>query len=490
MFLLDIQMPEMEKKHSTYFLLHLGVVISAAALILLAAGFQRYDDEFDLRPGKKIIVKGKMFDVGSSALSPKEISWFDRLAEHLKQRPNLYIEIIGYTDNRGDSLVNRRLSEARANAVKTYLVGKGVAAKRIKAFGRGSDKPLASNDDDEGRGQNRRVEIIATSPFTERPLTAANGEPLQPEGRITALLPPVRTLTPWEVDWRQARLNEPIYEYQRLETGPRGRAEVTFSNKHRIQIAERSLVVLYGKDASALEGKPQEQLRLVQGGLWVKLKSRRDANALRISTGNGELSLGRSSAKIELDSARRALVSVHLGTVALRNKSSDSVISIPENYGARMAENAPPEQPRPLPPIPELLSPKAIDSLYAGVIDFQWRKRSAQVRFEVADAITFEKPIYAVIGDRDSARVRLPEGEWYVKLSGIDSLGLESRMGIYLLTVAKERIPDRFYIVTFTFFLGGIGSAWWSGVTRQRRLAIWSVGLFVCGFASFFFLRW
>ena len=479
----------MEKKPIAYQMLYLGVIIAATALILVSTGFQRAD-EFDLRPGKKLIVKGKMFDAGSSTLAPKEIGWFERLAEYLKKRPNLYMEIIGYTDNRGDSTVNKRLSEARANAVKSYLVGRGVAAARIKAFGKGADKPIASNDDEEGRAQNRRVEIIATSPFTERPLTSANGEPLQPEGRITALLPPVRALAPWEIDWRQARLNDPIYEYQRLETGEQGRAEVTFSNKHRIQVAERSLVVLYGKDASALEGKPQEQLRLVQGGLWVKLKSQREANALRISTGNGELSLGRSSAKIEIDSARRALVSVHLGTVALRNASSDSVVNIPENYGARMAENAPPEQPRPLPPIPELLTPKAADSLYAGIIDFQWRKRSAQARFEVADAITFEKPIYAVVGDRDSARVRLPEGEWYVKLSAIDSLGLESRMGIYLLTVAKERIPDRFYILTFALFLGGVGSAWWSGVTRQNRLALWSAALFLCGIASFFFLRW
>lgn len=476
------------KKYTT----SIFVLSTLMVLLLLLPGFQ-VQNNFDLRPGKKLIVKGNMFDAGSATLSEKESGWLVRLAEYLVKRPDLHLEITGYTDNQGDSAGNKRLSEARANAVKVYLVRNGLEMSHIKTFGRGADKAIASNETEEGRAKNRRVEIIATSPFTERPLTTANNIPLTPEGRITAMLPPVRSLTPWDVEWHPSRLNEPIYEYHRLETGPKARAEVTFSNKHRIQIAEQSLVVLYGKAASPLEGKPNEQIRLVQGGLWVKLKSMKQSEALRISTSSGEFSLGQSSAKIELDSAKRSLVSVHQGKVSLRstqNGAQDSAMTVPENFGTRMAANTPPEAPRPLPPVPELLEPRLTDSLYAGEVVFSWRKASPRARFEVANAITFAKPLYSALGANDSARVGFSEGEWYVKLAAIDSIGLESRSSIYLFRVVKPPVPPRFYILTLFCFILAVAAGWWGGITKQSRIAVWSVALIALGCASFFFLHW
>ena len=465
---------------------------TSLTILLFATGFQT-PNNFDLRPGKKLIVKGNMFDAGSAALSEKESVWLVQLAEYLVKRPDLHLEITGYTDNQGDSAGNKRLSEARANSVKAYLVRNGLEASHIKTFGRGVEKPIASNETDEGRGKNRRVEIVATSPFTERPLTTSNNIPLTPEGRITAMLPRVRSLTPWDVEWHPSWLNEPIYEYHRLETGPKARAEVTFSNKHRIQIAEQSLVVLYGKAASPLEGKPNEQIRLVQGGLWVKLKSLKQSEALRISTTSGEFSLGQSSAKIEVDSIKRSLVSVHEGNVSLRstqNGAKDSTMTIPQNYGTRVASNTPPEAPRPLPPVPELLEPRLTDSLYAGEVVFAWHKASPRVRFEVANAITFAKPLYSIVGTSDSAHVRFSEGEWYVKLAAIDSIGLESRSTIYLFRVVPPPVPPRFYILTLLCFMGSVGAGWWGGITKQRHIALWSVVLIALGCASFFLLHW
>jgi hypothetical protein len=475
------------KKHTTS-LFFLGIFL----ILVFVTGFQT-PNNFDLRPGKKLIVKGNMFSAGSATLSEKEAGWLVQLAEYLVKRPDLHLEITGYTDNQGDSAGNKRLSEARANAVKAYLVRNGLEASHIKTFGRGAEKSLAPNDTEEGRAKNRRVEIIATSPFTERPLTTSNNIPLTPEGRITAMLPPVQSLTPWDVEWHPSRLNEPIYEYHRLETGAKARAEVTFSNKHRIQIAEQSLVVLYGKAASPLEGKPREQIRLVQGGLWVKLKSLKQTEALRISTTSGEFSLGQSSAKIELDSAKRSLVSVHEGKVSLRsteNGSNDSAMTVPENFGTRMAPNTRPEAPRPLPPVPELLEPHLTDSLYAGDVVFAWRKASPRVRFEVANTITFAKPLYSTLGTHDSAHVPFGEGEWYVKLAAIDSIGLESRSSIYLFHVGKPPVPPRFYVLTLFCFMGSVLTGWWGGITKQNRIALWSVVLIALGCASFFLLHW
>ncbi|MFX8972796.1 OmpA family protein, partial [Acinetobacter baumannii] len=75
------------------------------------------------------------------------------------QFPNSLIDVYGYTDSTGSIPYNQRLSEQRAQAVANYLVGHGVAASRIRSQGFGVGNPVASNDTEDGRARNRRVEI-------------------------------------------------------------------------------------------------------------------------------------------------------------------------------------------------------------------------------------------------------------------------------------------------------------------------------------------
>ena len=90
----------------------------------------------------------------------REYSFFnlDRLAQLLTDK-NLSLKIEAYTDNSGDADKNLKLSVARAEAVKNYLVGRGVDAAQVQAFGYGSDRPIASNKTASGRRLNRRVEL-------------------------------------------------------------------------------------------------------------------------------------------------------------------------------------------------------------------------------------------------------------------------------------------------------------------------------------------
>lgn len=83
----------------------------------------------------------------------------DFLYEQLKQNPNMKIEIAGHTDNIGSDEYNLRLSQNRANAVKEYLVNKGISPDRIIAKGYGKSSPLESNDTEIGRARNRRTEV-------------------------------------------------------------------------------------------------------------------------------------------------------------------------------------------------------------------------------------------------------------------------------------------------------------------------------------------
>jgi OOP family OmpA-OmpF porin len=77
----------------------------------------------------------------------------------LKQNPEIKVEIQGHTDHIGTAVYNQGLSENRAKAVRDYLVRQGIASYRLTAEGYGLTQPVASNDTEEGRAKNRRVEL-------------------------------------------------------------------------------------------------------------------------------------------------------------------------------------------------------------------------------------------------------------------------------------------------------------------------------------------
>ncbi len=71
------------------------------------------------------------------------------------------VRVEGHTDSIGTDAYNQALSERRANSVRDYMVGRGIAVGRLNSVGRGETRPVASNSTADGRAQNRRVEIIA-----------------------------------------------------------------------------------------------------------------------------------------------------------------------------------------------------------------------------------------------------------------------------------------------------------------------------------------
>jgi len=101
-----------------------------------------------------------LFDSGRATLKPGADRTIDRLAQALKDNPNTKVQIEGHTDSVGGDDYNMALSERRADAVAGALRMRGVPSDRYEAKGLGKDFPVASNDSDAGRQQNRRVEII------------------------------------------------------------------------------------------------------------------------------------------------------------------------------------------------------------------------------------------------------------------------------------------------------------------------------------------
>ena len=101
-----------------------------------------------------------LFASGQAQLVEGARSSLEEVVDLLQTEPNKKIRVEGHTDSRGDSETNLKLSGQRAEAVLEALVSMGVAKERITAMGMGEDFPIASNDDEEGRARNRRVDVV------------------------------------------------------------------------------------------------------------------------------------------------------------------------------------------------------------------------------------------------------------------------------------------------------------------------------------------
>lgn len=108
---------------------------------------------------KPVRIEGTNFDLGSAKLKKTANKQLNGVIEFAVKQPEAVLEIIGHADNSGSEKTNIKLSVARAEAVKKYLVKNGVAPNRILAKGQGSASPLADNKTKAGRALNRRVEI-------------------------------------------------------------------------------------------------------------------------------------------------------------------------------------------------------------------------------------------------------------------------------------------------------------------------------------------
>jgi OOP family OmpA-OmpF porin len=100
------------------------------------------------------------FSTGSADLKSSSSKELNELANYLNLKKSVKVEIGGHTDNVGADDSNQKLSQKRAEAVKEFLIKKGVSENRLKSKGYGETKPVASNDSDKGKAMNRRTEVV------------------------------------------------------------------------------------------------------------------------------------------------------------------------------------------------------------------------------------------------------------------------------------------------------------------------------------------
>ena len=110
------------------------------------------------------------FKTGSATITNTSFKFLDDIAEYMKANPSFSLSIVGHTDNTGSDEYNQKLSEDRAESVKSYLVKKGVGEISITAEGKGESEPIADNNTPEGRDKNRRV-VFSVTKLEEAPAT-------------------------------------------------------------------------------------------------------------------------------------------------------------------------------------------------------------------------------------------------------------------------------------------------------------------------------
>ncbi|GAB3897686.1 OmpA family protein [Spirosoma agri] len=113
-----------------------------------------------IEAGRSVPLNNIFFDVGKAELRPESNPELDRLVNTFNETPKLVIEVQGHTDNTGSKEINAKLSQDRADAVREYFISKGIEPDRVASKGFGEAKPIATNDTDQGRQKNRRVEFV------------------------------------------------------------------------------------------------------------------------------------------------------------------------------------------------------------------------------------------------------------------------------------------------------------------------------------------
>lgn len=148
----------------------IGAIVGGAAGAVIGHQMDQQAKEIDAsvegatvqRVGEGIAVtfaSGLLFAYDSDVIQPAARTNLTELANSLKKYPESSLLIVGHTDDTGSDSYNQGLSQRRADAAASFLVSQGIARSRIQTSGKGESEPVASNMSDDGRAQNRRVEV-------------------------------------------------------------------------------------------------------------------------------------------------------------------------------------------------------------------------------------------------------------------------------------------------------------------------------------------
>jgi len=198
------------------------------------------------------------FDSTSSILTSESEIMLESIAEKMRAEPNLMIDIRGYTDNADSPAANTVLSKRMADQIKNHLtVELGLSSDRIQTSGFGAKDPIASNKTDQGRKENRRVQIVIRKP--DAVLTWFEND--------VRVQPP--SLRPY---WLDPVPNYYLYHDYKVTTGKKSSAHILYPNNGTLRMGEEATVIIQGSNLIQRENSFIQNLELQDGGLRAILE--------------------------------------------------------------------------------------------------------------------------------------------------------------------------------------------------------------------------
>lgn len=349
--------------------------------------------------------------MAGSVLTPESETMLKEIANKIRAEPNLMIDVNGYTDNVGSVSANVTLSKKRADQVKAYLVDNlKVASGRIHAAGLGAQNPIASNETEEGRQENRRVEIVIRKPDALL-IWFKNDVKVQPP-----------TIKP---DWLDPVPNLYLYRRYKITTGKKSSADILYPNKGVLSIGEDAMVIVHGLELKRKEKPLIRNFELQSGGLKTILKNISSQDDSIIGTPTAVVELYPQSSEILVDEKLKGLISVYQSNAdvsAVADKGEDTVVKQGEL----------PEQPRSLPLTPVLVSPQMNEKkFFPDDIIFVWQPSGVLSHLVVAEDSLFQEITFDAYIANDSLVSSLRENRYYWRVSGIDKDSLEGEYSDY-----------------------------------------------------------
>lgn len=426
------------------------------------------------------------FEFGSAKIKPEYYPTLNKVGRKLQkifeEDPHALVKIHGYTDNIGSYRFNVELSRKRAQAVKDYLVKNfKLPANRIAVAGFGPKNPIASNATEEGRAQNRRVEIIIERRVMGEKkrlkkkeekiiLSEAVKKPkAPPDAILVKYFNKVKKQDPKEAKWRWVTGGDPLYKFYKVATERKSRAEITFKTGENLKVDENSLVIIYGELIQKKKEK-KHNVTLKRGELLARLSKKRKKKPFRIKTPTAELELlgGENTIKVEKD--KKTVVSVFSGAVVVKQK--DKKVKVKAGQGVVVKKGAKEIKPKPLPVTPIPIRPLNgfvfVKKKIEDTLKFTWKSTSPICRIEVSRDRGFTDIIYKIETHKKEVNLILCEGIYYWRVFALNEDKLESKPSDVRVLRVKAKKGARcvvFYSPKKEFVLKRVGKIKIAGKT-------------------------
>jgi hypothetical protein len=324
--------------------------------------------------GKEALLGTLYFDAGKSTLTAKSDSVLKGIADRIRAKPNLMIDVYGYTDNTGSSAGNNAVSKERAVHVKQRLIEMlGERGDRIEAYGLGSRNPIASNNTEAGRKKNRRVEISIREP--DAILTwYDNDVKVQP-----SFLRP---------RWLDPTPDYYLYHDYVVTTGKMSHAHILYPNKSVLKMDEDAMVIVHRLDMEREDDKLVKDIQMQNGSLEAMLNGEKihdDTTAIISSANHKNNSLNRETA---IDDKLKDLIAAYEG---------DTVVTPTKEKPVVVQKDSVIAQPKVIEGRPAGLGIGVFAGEPAGISLKGWRNRQYAFDFEVG--WSFPDEVLYVVGD-------------------------------------------------------------------------------------------